>query len=64
MCPFPFNIEGRVWVVIVLIPDHCFSVYYGKDICTRHLVIKSVNTMILSHGNHQHLEEGGMETED
>ena len=50
--------------MIVLIPDHCFSVYYEKGVCTRHLVIKSVNTMTLSHGNHQHLEEEGMETED
>ena len=28
MCPsFPFGIEGRVWDVIVLISDHCFSIY-------------------------------------
>ena len=25
---FPFGIEGRMWVVIVLIPDHCLSVYF------------------------------------
>ena len=27
VCPFPSGIEGRMWVVIVLIPDHCFSIY-------------------------------------
>ena len=28
VCPsFPFDIEGRTWVVIVLIPDHCLSIY-------------------------------------
>ena len=25
---FPFGIKGRMWVVIVLIPDHCLSVYF------------------------------------
>ena len=25
---FPFGIEGRIWVVIVLIPDHCLSIYF------------------------------------
>ena len=28
VCPsFPFRIEGRTWVVIVIIPDHCLSIY-------------------------------------
>ena len=27
-CPsFPFGTEGRKWVVIILIPDHCLSIY-------------------------------------
>ena len=26
---FPFGIEGRMCVVIVLIPDHCFSIYFA-----------------------------------
>ena len=27
VCPsFPFGIEGMVWDVIVLIPDHCLSI--------------------------------------
>ena len=25
---FPFGIEGRTWVVIVLIPDQCLSIYF------------------------------------
>ena len=29
---FPFGIEGRVWVVIVLIPDHCLSIYTAQNI--------------------------------
>ena len=29
MCPFPFRIESRMWVVIVLIPDHCLSSYFA-----------------------------------
>ena len=28
VCPsFPFGIEGGMWGVIVLIPDHCLSIY-------------------------------------
>ena len=31
VCPsFPFGIEGGMWDVIVLIPDHCFSIYLGQ----------------------------------
>ena len=26
---FPFGIEGGIWDVIVLIPDHCLSIYFG-----------------------------------
>ena len=29
VCPsFPFGIEGGMWDVIVLIPDHCLSIYF------------------------------------
>ena len=28
---FPVGIEGRTWVVIVLLPDHCFSIYFTFD---------------------------------
>ena len=28
VCPFlPFGIKDRMWVVIVIIPDHCLSIY-------------------------------------
>ena len=25
---FPFGFEGRMWDVIVSVPDHCFSFYF------------------------------------
>ena len=29
VCPsFPFGIEGGMWDLIVLIPDHCLSIYF------------------------------------
>ena len=29
VCPsYPFGIEGGMWDVIVLIPDHCLSIYF------------------------------------
>ena len=32
VCPFsPFGIERRIWDVIVLIPDHCLSIYFGFE---------------------------------
>ena len=35
VCPsFPSGIEGGMWDVIVLIPDHCLSIYFempGND---------------------------------
>ena len=34
VCPsFPFVIEGRMWVVIVLIPDHCLSIFFPFFCC-------------------------------
>ena len=32
MCPFPFGIEGGMWDVIVLIPDHCLIIYFAKGL--------------------------------
>ena len=30
VCPsFPFGIESGMWYVIVLIPDHCLSIYFA-----------------------------------
>ena len=25
---FPFGFEGRIWDLIVLVPDHCLSFYF------------------------------------
>ena len=30
VCPsFPFGVEGGMWDVIVLIPDHCLYIYFA-----------------------------------
>ena len=29
VCFFPVGIEGGMWFVIVLIPDHCLSIYFS-----------------------------------
>ena len=29
---FPFGFEGRIWDLIVSVPDHCLSFYYEHDI--------------------------------
>ena len=26
---FPFSFEGRIWELIVSVPDHCLSFYFG-----------------------------------
>ena len=32
VCPsFPFGIEGRMWDMIVFIPDHCLSIYSARQ---------------------------------
>ena len=28
---FPFGFEGRMWDLIVLVPDHCLSFYFTND---------------------------------
>ena len=34
VCPsFPFGIEGRMWDVIVLIPDHCLCIFLSFESC-------------------------------
>ena len=39
---FSFGIEGRMWVVVVLIPDHCLSIYLKtfKSSCSDELSMK------------------------
>ena len=29
---FPFGFEGRIWDLIVSVPDHCLSFYFGKHV--------------------------------
>ena len=52
---FPFGFEGRMWDLIVSIPDHCLSFYltnldnyltYGFD-CQRFTGINNTNLIIL-----------------
>ena len=28
---FPFGFEGRMWDLIVSVPDHCLSFYFAKS---------------------------------
>ena len=28
---FPFGFEGRMWDLIVSVPDHCLSFYFGQN---------------------------------
>ena len=28
---FPFGFEGRIWDLIVSVPDHCLSFYFGYN---------------------------------
>ena len=35
---FPFGFEGRMWDLIVSVPDHCLSFYFGDgEILVREL---------------------------
>ena len=35
---FPFGFEGRMWDLIVSVPDHCLSFYFDE----KHCLIKNV----------------------
>ena len=37
---FPFGFEGRMWDLIVSVPDHCLSFYYA-------IVLRSLNQAFL-----------------
>ena len=42
---FPFGFEGRIWDLIVLVPGHCLSFYFGwASITKRHNYNKAVLT--------------------
>ena len=30
---FPFGFEGRMWDIIVSVPDHCLSFYFAVEAC-------------------------------
>ena len=52
VCPsFPFRIEGRMWDVIVLIPDLCFSIYFLWINMRKIFACVSINS-ILNHSIH------------
>ena len=36
---FPFGFEGRIWYLIVSVPDHCLSFYFPLSCCFYTLVI-------------------------
>ena len=39
VCPyFPFDIVGRMWDVIILLPDHCLSIYFIHELLVTVLV--------------------------
>ena len=50
VCPsFPFDIESGMWDVIVLIPDHCLSIYFSNSTCVSliamyHMNFKDINS--------------------
>ena len=31
-CSFPFGFEGGMWDLIVLLPDHCLSIYFSRSL--------------------------------
>ena len=31
-CYFPFGFEGRMWDLIVSVPDHCLSFYFAFNL--------------------------------
>ena len=35
---FPFGFEGRIWDLIVSVPDHCLSFYFPEDMFSHGVV--------------------------
>ena len=53
---FPFRFEGRIWDLIVSVPDHCLSFYFTKfwDNCRlmktvfrRNILIRTYDLLVL-----------------
>ena len=46
---FPFGFEGRIWDLIVSVPDHCLSFYltygYLPYLCVCRLILQNVSTL-------------------
>ena len=42
---FPFGFEGRIWDLIVSVPDHCLSFYFIHDgfVCTESSLVLDAN---------------------
>ena len=41
---FPFGFEGRIWDLIVSVPDHCLSFYFAADLFTCEFVARTKQT--------------------
>ena len=43
VCPsFPFGLLGGMWDVIVLIPDHCLSIYFAMNTVFSNLYLSPI----------------------
>ena len=40
---FPFGFEGRIWDLIVSVPDHCLSFYFLNFSCQRYCCMSVKN---------------------
>ena len=41
---FPFGSEGRMWDLIVSVPDHCLSFYFIISHLTSHLTSRTISS--------------------
>ena len=46
---FPFGFEGRIWDLIVSVPDHCLSFYFGYRVNARNWKHASERTTARKH---------------
>ena len=47
---FPFGFEGRIWDLIVSVPDHCLSFYFTVAGTTTNHVTAKVGTVAIATG--------------
>ena len=43
---FPFGFEGRMWDLIVSVPDHCLSFYF--ECMSSYLIVEKINIKLLN----------------